>query len=57
MNGQRHKRDTMSLEEATISNMGEIAAIVEVLEREGGIMKCSNSLTKYRRVYRTSLLR
>jgi hypothetical protein len=29
------KRDSMSLEEATISNMWEIAAIVEVLEREG----------------------
>jgi len=31
----RPKRDTMSLEEATISNMWEIAAIVEVLERKG----------------------
>ena len=35
MNGQRPKRDTMSLEEATISNMGEIAAIVELLEQKG----------------------
>lgn len=31
MNEQRPKRDTMSLEEATISNMWEIAAIVELL--------------------------
>jgi DNA uptake protein ComE-like DNA-binding protein len=29
------KRDTMSIEEATISNMWEIAAIVEILERKG----------------------
>jgi hypothetical protein len=31
----RPKRETMSLEEATISNMWEIAAIVEVLEKKG----------------------
>ncbi|MBX3319808.1 MAG: hypothetical protein KF890_07995 [Nitrospira sp.] len=31
----RPKRQTMSLEEATISNMWEIAAIVEVLEKKG----------------------
>ena len=35
MSDDRPKRDTMSLEEATISNMWEIAAIVEVLERKG----------------------
>jgi hypothetical protein len=35
MNDDRPKRDTMSLEEATVSNMWEIAAIVEVLERKG----------------------
>jgi hypothetical protein len=29
------KRETMSIEEATISNMWEIAAIVEVLEQKG----------------------
>ena len=29
------KRDTMSLEEATVSNMWEIAAIVELLEQKG----------------------
>jgi hypothetical protein len=31
----RPKPDTMSFEEATISNMWEIAALVEVLERKG----------------------
>jgi hypothetical protein len=31
----RPTRDSMSLEEATVSNMWEIAAIVEVLERNG----------------------
>lgn len=35
MSDQRPKRQAMSLEEATISNMWEIAAIVEVLERKG----------------------
>ena len=34
MSDDRPKRDTMSVEEATISNMWEIAAIVEVLERK-----------------------
>jgi len=34
MNDDRPKRDSMSIEEATISNMWEIAAIVEVLERK-----------------------
>jgi len=29
------KRDTVSVEEATISNMWDIAALVEVLERKG----------------------
>ena len=33
MNDDRSKRDSMSIEEATISNMWEIAAIVEVLDR------------------------
>jgi len=32
---QRPKRDSMPLEEATISNMWEIAAIVELLEQKG----------------------
>ncbi len=35
MSDNRPKRETMSLEEATVSNMWEIAAIVEVLERKG----------------------
>jgi hypothetical protein len=35
MSNEHAKRDTMSLEEATVSNMWEIAAIVEVLERIG----------------------
>ena len=35
MSSDRPKRDSMSLEEATISNMWEIASIVELLERKG----------------------
>ena len=35
MNDDRPKRDSMSIEEATISNMWEIAAIVELLEQKG----------------------
>ena len=35
MSDDRPKRDTMSIEEATISNMWEIAAIVEAHERKG----------------------
>jgi hypothetical protein len=35
MSTDRPKRDTMSIEEATFSNMWEIAAIVKVLERKG----------------------
>ena len=35
MSDNRPTRDTMSLEEATISNMWEIAAIVELLEQKG----------------------
>ena len=35
MSTDRIKRETMSIEEATVSNMWEIAAIVEVLERKG----------------------
>ena len=34
MNDQRPKRDSLSIEEATLSNMWEIAALVEVLERK-----------------------
>lgn len=35
MSDDRPKRETMSIEEAAVSNMWEIAAIVEVLERKG----------------------
>ena len=35
MSDDRPKRGSISIEEATISNMWEIAAIVEVLERKG----------------------
>ncbi len=35
MSNQRSKRESMSIEEATVSNMREIAAIVERLERLG----------------------
>ena len=35
MSHDRPKRESMSLEEATISNMWEIAAIVELLEQKG----------------------
>ena len=35
MSDERPKRETMSIEGAAVSNMWEIAAIVEVLERKG----------------------
>ena len=35
MSTNRPKRDSMSIEEATISNMWEIAVIVELLEQKG----------------------
>ena len=35
MSSDRPKRESMSLEEAAISNMWEIAALVELLERKG----------------------
>ena len=35
MSDDRPKRESMSIEEAAVSNMWEIAAIVEVLERKG----------------------
>ena len=34
MVGQRPKRESMTIEEATVSNMWEIAGIVDVLERK-----------------------
>jgi hypothetical protein len=36
----------MIIEEATVSNMWEIAAIVEVLERLGGIIEMGKKLAK-----------
>jgi hypothetical protein len=39
MSNDRPKRNTMTIEEATVSNMCEIAAIVEVLERKGLLPK------------------
>jgi hypothetical protein len=43
----------MSLEEAAVSNMWEIAAIVEVLERKGLCTKqdLSNIITGFRRLF------
>jgi hypothetical protein len=38
MSDDRPPRDTMSLEEATIANMWEIAAILEVLERKSWVL-------------------
>jgi hypothetical protein len=51
MSDAGHKRETMSLEEATVSNMWEIAAIVEVLERKGLCTKQDlyNIITEFRR--------
>ncbi len=39
MSDQRPKRDSMSIEAATVSNMWGIAAIVEVLERKRLVAK------------------
>lgn len=51
MSDQRPKRETMSLEEATVSNMWEIAAIVEVLERRDLCTKHDryDTITEFRR--------
>ena len=35
MSNDRPKRNSMSIEEATVSNMSEIATIVKILERKG----------------------
>ena len=39
MSSDRPKRETMSLKEDTISNLWEIAALVEVLEQKGRCTK------------------
>ena len=51
MNTDRPTRESMSLEEATVSNMWEIAAIVEVLERKGLCRKQDryDLITEFRR--------
>ena len=51
MSTDRPKRDSMSLEEATISNMWEIAAIVDVLEQKGLCTKQDlyDIITEFRR--------
>ena len=51
MTDQPPKRETMSLEEATVSNMWEIAAIAEVLERKGLCTKQDlyDIITEFRR--------
>ena len=48
---KRRKRESMSIEEATISNMWEIAAIVEVLEQKGLCTKQDlyDIITEFRR--------
>lgn len=46
MSPERLKRDTMSLEEATICNMWAIAAIVEVPERKGKIIEMGQRMAK-----------
>jgi hypothetical protein len=42
----RPKRGTTSLEEATISNVWETAAVVEVLERLGRIIEMGQRVAK-----------
>ena len=51
MSADRSTRDSMSIEKATVSNMGEIAAIVEVLERKGLCAKQNlyDTITEFRR--------
>jgi hypothetical protein len=51
MSTDRPKRETMSIEEATVSNMWEVAAIVELLERKGLCTKQDlyDIITEFRR--------
>lgn len=51
MSDQRPKRETMSLKEATVSNMWEVAAIMEVLERRDLCTKQDryDTITEFRR--------
>lgn len=54
MNNSCPKRETMSIEDATVSNMWDIAALVEVLERKGHYTKedLYDIITEFRRFYR-----
>lgn len=51
MSTDRPKREIMSIEEAIVSNMWEIAAMVEVWERKGLYTKQDrcDSITEFRR--------
>ena len=51
MSNDRQKRDSMSIEGTTVSNMWEIAAIVEVLEQKGLCTKHDryDIITEFRR--------
>ena len=51
MSADRSIRDSISIEKATVSNMWEIAAIVEVLERKGLCTKQDlyDIITEFRR--------
>jgi hypothetical protein len=51
MSTDRPTRDSMSIEEAMVSNMWEVAAIVEVLERKGLCTKQDlyDIITEFRR--------
>ena len=51
MSDPRPTRDSMSIEEATICNMWEIASLVEVLERKGICTKQDrfDIITEFRR--------
>jgi hypothetical protein len=46
MSDDRPTRETMSLEEATVSTMWEVAELVEVLERLGGIIETGHRVAK-----------
>ncbi len=46
MSNDHPKRETMSIEEATVSNMWEIAAVVDALDRYGGIIEMGQRVAK-----------
>ena len=58
MSNHAPKCESMSIEEATVSNMWEIAAIVELLERKGPLPKgmrrhlqCTQHLNSFLKVH------